>query len=111
VPLALRRVILFSDDVVALAGFYRDVIGLPLKGAPEKGWVELDAGGAAIAIHAGRKSAGATKIVFGSSDVARTREELIARGAKLGPVKELGGLALCDGKDPDGNPFQISNRS
>jgi len=28
----------------------------------------------------------------------------------MGVVKEFDGLALCDGKDPAGNLFQISNR-
>jgi hypothetical protein len=28
----------------------------------------------------------------------------------MGHVKSGSGLDLCEGKDPDGNPFQISNR-
>ncbi len=33
------------------------------------------------------------------------------RGAKMGKVKSGAGLDLCEGVDPDGNPFQISNRA
>ena len=51
------------------------------------------------------------KIVFFASDVEEARDRLIARGAKLGPVKASGDLRLCDGRDPEGNVFQISNRS
>ena len=42
---------------------------------------------------------------------ALVREELMKRGAKMGKVKSGAGLDLCEGTDPDGNPFQISNRA
>lgn len=35
---------------------------------------------------------------------------MVARGARLGTVKQGDVLCLCDGKDPDGNPIQLSNR-
>ena len=35
---------------------------------------------------------------------------LIARGARMGTVSSTNGLDLCGGKDPDGNPFSLSNR-
>ena len=38
------------------------------------------------------------------------RAELISRGATMGTFKRFGALELCDGTDPDGNTFQISNR-
>jgi hypothetical protein len=38
------------------------------------------------------------------------RETLIARGAKLGKVMSGRGLTRCEGKDPDGNQFSISDR-
>jgi hypothetical protein len=37
------------------------------------------------------------------------RAKLTARGATFGKVRE-GAFCLCDGKDPDGNPIQLSNR-
>jgi hypothetical protein len=37
------------------------------------------------------------------------RSTLVARGARFGKVSS-GELCLCDGKDPDGNPVQLSNR-
>ena len=52
------------------------------------------------------------KIVFYASDVAQTRALLIQRGLKqAGPVKSAGRFELCDCRDPDGNPFQISSRT
>jgi hypothetical protein len=47
--------------------------------------------------------------VFHAKDVAALREKLVARGGRFGKVHE-GMFCLCDGKDPDGNPIQLSNR-
>ena len=94
-----------------MTAFYRDVIGLELK-VDEPGWKEFDAGAIALALHNGTSEVGRRppKMVFHSSDVAATRETLRQRGAKMGKVKSGSGLDLCEGTDPDGNPFQISNR-
>ena len=107
----IRRVVMFTNQMEKMAIFYRDIIGLPLK-VNEKGWKDFDAGGIMLALHNGTSAVGrrAPKIVFYSSDVAATREMLIKRGAKMGEVKSGAGLDLCEGKDPDGNPFQLSNR-
>ena len=107
----IRRVVIFTSRMEAMTAFYRDVIGLELK-ANEPGWKEFDAGGIVIALHNGASEVGRRppKMVFHSSDVAGTREMLIKRGAKMGKVKSGSGLDLCEGTDPDGNPFQISNR-
>ncbi len=94
-----------------MAAFYRSVLGLE-QTADESGWKEFDAGAIAIALHNGTSEVGRRppKMVFYSDDVAATRDALIARGAKMGKVKSGSGLDLCEGQDPDGNPFQISNR-
>ena len=101
----LARVILFVRNMATMTAFYRDVLGLPVK-SEEQGWVEFDG----FALHRGASKPGSTKLAFGSKDVVQTREELIARGARMGKLKDYGGLVLCDGKDPEGNLFQISNR-
>src|SRR5215469_4044396 len=105
--LKIKRVVLFVRDVGSVAAFYRDVLGLPLKNTEEApGWLEFDAGACSLALHSGgspseiRRS---PKIVFAASDVAATREELIKRGARLGPVKAFNGIQFCDGRDPEGN--------
>ena len=110
--LEMRRVILFTKDMTRMTAFYRDVLGLELR-SDEPGWKEFAAGGCAIALHNGTSAPGTRppKIVFFARDVAATRGELNARGAKFGKVKEGKGLALCDGKDPDGNPVGLSNRA
>ena len=115
VSLPLARVILFVADVPVVAAFYRDMLGCEVLGEITDGWAELRAGGCNIALHAagahppdGRSSP--TKLVFGTADVAGAREALVAAGVNMGALKTFGELHLCDGRDPAGNPFQLSNR-
>ncbi|MBI1199473.1 MAG: hypothetical protein GC203_16550 [Phenylobacterium sp.] len=111
--LALRRIIVFTADLPRLAAFYEQVIGLRAIGH-EPGWVEFDAGGCNLALHAGRPKIGARppKLVFFAADVAVARTNLVTRGMKgLGPVTSTANFDMCDGADPDGNPIQISSRT
>ena len=105
------RVILFTAQMEAMCSFYGQVIGLK-QVTDEKGWKEFDAGGIRIALHSGPSSPGrkGPKLVFRSQDVAALREELAARGAKFAKVRQGAAFCLCDGKDPDGNPIQLSDR-
>ena len=112
----MRRVIIFTHNFAAMRDFYRDMFGLEVV-EEDKGWADLAAGGCNIAIHAAGKGVkigpdfeGPHKIVFHADDVAAAREDLVSRGAKMGPVKVFGHLQLCDGDDPDENRFQLSNR-
>jgi catechol 2,3-dioxygenase-like lactoylglutathione lyase family enzyme len=108
--LKISRVILFTNQMEKMTAFYRDVLGLKLV-TEEKGWRELGAGSVRIALHSGPPSPGkkGPKLVFYAKDVGARREKLIARGAKLGKV-HIGDVHLCEGRDPDGNPIQLSNR-
>ncbi len=110
--LAIKRIIIFTNSMPAMTRFYRDVLGLKQK-SDESGWKDFDAGACNLALHNGSSAVGSRppKLVFFSPEVARTREALVKRGAKLGKVKSKEGLDLCEGRDPDGNPFQISNRT
>jgi len=107
----MARVILFTGQMDAMSVFYGQVLGLK-QISSEKGWREFAAGGARIGLHAGPSSPGrkGPKIAFYADDVAAMREKLVARGATFGKVRQWDELFLCDGKDPDGNPIQLSNR-
>jgi predicted enzyme related to lactoylglutathione lyase len=107
----MARVILFLGQMDAMSKFYGEVLGLKLV-TSEKGWREFDADGATIALHSGPSSPGrkGPKIVFHAKDVAAAREVLVARGGRFGKVRQGEVFCLCDGKDPDGNPIQLSNR-
>ena len=106
----MTRVILFTGRMDAMSRFYGEVLGLK-QVTNEQGWREFAAGGATIALHSGPSSPGrkGPKIVFHAEDVAALRDRLVARGARFGKVRE-GQFRLCDGRDPDGNPIQLSNR-
>ena len=111
----VNRIIYFTNKMKTMTDFYRDVIGLkPIEDAEfaPTDWCEFDAGACTIALHKGSPGTPASrnKIVFFVEDVAKTREALIARGAKMGKSNPQSALHLCDGKDPEGNKFQISNR-
>ena len=105
------RVILFTAQMDAMSRFYGHTLGLKLI-SEEKGWREFDAGGASIALHSGPSSPGrkGPKIVFYAGDVAALRKALVSRGAKFGKIRQGEIFCLCDGKDPDGNPVQLSSR-
>ncbi|HKV82698.1 MAG TPA: VOC family protein [Candidatus Sulfotelmatobacter sp.] len=107
----MARVILFTAQMDTMSEFYGKVLGLR-QVTNEKGWREFAAGGAKIALHSGPSSPGrkGPKIVFHTKDVAALRETLVARGASFGKVRQGEIFCLCDGKDPDGNPVQLSNR-
>lgn len=107
----MARVILFTARMDAMSEFYGKVLGLR-QVTDEKGWKEFAAGGARIALHSGPASPGrkGQKIVFHAKDVAAARSKLVAKGARLGKVRRAGDFHLCDGKDPDGNPIQLSDR-
>jgi predicted enzyme related to lactoylglutathione lyase len=107
----MARVILFTGQIDVMSKFYGQVLGLK-QVTNEKGWQEFAAGGARIALHSGPSSPGrkGPKIVFHAKDVAALRETLVARGARFGKVHQGEVFCLCDGKDPDGNPIQLSSR-
>ena len=106
----LARIILFTAQMDTMARFYGEVIGLK-QVTNEKGWKEFAAGSTRISLHSGPSSPGrkGPKIVFWADDVAAMRKQLVARGAKFGEVHDGDTFSLCDGKDPDGNPIQLSN--
>ena len=107
----MARVILFTGQLDKMTKFYGGVLGLE-QVTNEKGWREFAAGRAHIALHSGPSAPGrkSPKIVFYTKDVAAQRETLVARGARFGKVRQGPVFCLCDGKDPDGNPIQLSNR-
>jgi predicted enzyme related to lactoylglutathione lyase len=108
--LTMTRITIFTPNMERMTAFYRDVLGLTLR-IDIKGYKEFDAGGCSIALHNGASVPGrrAPKLVFPAKDVPKLRAELVARGAKLGKVMSGRGLTRCEGKDPDGNPFQLSS--
>lgn len=116
----LRRAILFVKDMDRMAAFYGKTLGL--ERIPEGGgaeWLEYDAGGARLALHAipaeiasgivvsdppRRRSEAPIKLVFSVGDLVAERQRLVACGVSMSEVQPWGG---CDGIDPEGNVFQL----
>ena len=94
-----------------VVAFYRDVLGLKLR-KDNKGWKELDANGCIITLHNGATATGRRppKIGFWAKDVSAARDELLSRGAKMSKLVARDDFVRCEGKDPDGNLFYVSNR-
>lgn len=115
--LSVKRIILFARDVPKVAEFYRNILALKEMVSPDdpKEWREFDAGSCIIALHHGgvekKGRSRPPKIVFYSEDVKETRATLIKRGVKMGPVQKTELFEFCDGRDPEGNDFQLSSRT
>lgn len=118
----LARVILFTNRMETMTAFYRDVLGLPPMAGQDPAaadWREFEAGNVTIALHQagkghsveGREAACAHKISFHCENVAAERQRLLDLGVPMGEHLRFGSLELCDGPDPDGNRFQLCNRS
>ncbi len=119
-PLSMTRLILYVRDVPALSAFYRTHFDLPLVEAIGDDWAVLDAGGVEIALHRVGEAyrdlpmggaASNAKLVFTvAADLAERRDRLVAAGVAMRPLKRFDGYPalMCDGEDPEGNVFQLS---
>ncbi|WP_420630643.1 VOC family protein [Candidatus Leptofilum sp.] len=115
----LVEIIVYVADMDAQVQFYRDVFELAviypagLDSYADQYWVTLDAGGVILALHGGgqgRLGADAPKIVFGVDDIHAARAELVAKGVQVDEVRSAApGVWVCDGCDPEGNPFSIES--
>lgn len=111
----ITRIILFVKDVPKVSEFYREILGMKVIGKVDPEWTELNGGGCNLALHKAhktylRKVASPAKIVFETKDVAKTKRLIEKRKCKMGKIISFDGIKFCDGEDPEGNKFQISNR-
>ena len=114
------RIIYYVHDVALLKAFYQTHFGLEVVEEIEEEWVVLQAGMIELALHrAGQPfrqstNGGASsnvKLVFSvCSDLGEMREKLLEAGVAMRRVKRYEGFPyqLCDGCDPEGNVFQLS---
>jgi predicted enzyme related to lactoylglutathione lyase len=111
----LNRVIVFVKDMQTCAAFYRDVLGLLPHGYADETWMSFEAGGCLVSLHRGAAGKGRkpkhVQLVFKVADVATARDELIAKGAAMDEiVRPDESFSFCNGRDPEGNWFQVSSR-
>jgi predicted enzyme related to lactoylglutathione lyase len=115
----LIEIIVYVANMDAQVHFYQDVFGLAviyptgLENYAKEFWVTLDAGGVLLALHGGgqgRIGADTPKIVFGVEDIHAARAALVSRGVSIDEVRSAApGVWVCDGRDPEGNPFSIES--
>jgi len=114
----LIEVILYVEDMARAVAFYRDRLGLPvvyptISDYADEMWVVLSTGSCKLCLHGGaegKRGTDAPKIVFGVDDIHQARAALTARGVALSEVRNPApGVLVCDGTDPDGNPFSIES--
>ena len=117
----LLQAMIFVKDIERMSAFYQGGLGLrPLAEKSRAGWAEFDAGGSVLALHAipaefaknieitvppAAREDNPIKLVFQTADLAAARAQLIAHGASMGEIRSWG---TCDGLDPEGNVFQIT---
>lgn len=118
----LGRIILYVRDAERLSEFYRQTFDLEIVQHDPGEWVVLKAGDCELALFqitaaykappgGWRGDNNNAKLVFTiDRPVAELRENLIARGVPMREIKQYPGYTgpLCDGVDPEGNVFQIS---
>lgn len=122
---SLTRVILYVQDVDRLADFYRSALGLPVVEEIKGEWVVLGAGACELALHrvgeahrvadpgSWKVESNAKLVMQVDRELTELRAELIAKGVPMGEIKSYPGLTgpLCDGRDPEGNVFQLAQMS
>lgn len=117
----LAQALLFVADIGRMQAFYEGVLGLPVVAA-EPGYVQLGTG-AILALHAippeyrpviasppVEREDGVVKLGFHVDDVDAERARLVALGVAMRETTRWGGIAFCDGIDPEGNVFQLTTR-
>ena len=122
----LSQVIVFAKDVRRMRDFYTRALELTVIEETEAAdLVRLDAGGPVIFLHAipeavargividdppRARADNPIKLTFHTSDVGAARARLIEAGAQMSEPRCFDAIEICDGVDPEGNVFQISNR-
>lgn len=110
-----KHIIYFCADMKKMARFYTEVMGLRPLPHPEftpDEWLELEGGSFNLCLHKSGKpgslQGNKNKIVFAVEDVGAAREYLIGKGVKMGVHHHWGAMEASDGRDPEGNKFQIT---
>ncbi|HMS32972.1 MAG TPA: VOC family protein [Ignavibacteria bacterium] len=117
----LSGIILFVKDVEELKAFYINNFNPELIEEISSEWVLLKAGQCEIGLHKigsqyftdideSAEVESNTKMVFDiDEDIYLLREQLLKKNVILGEVKTWDGFdyLVCDGKDPEGNVFQL----
>ena len=118
----LGRIILYVQDAERLSVFYREAFAFEVVQHIPGEWVVLKAGECELALFqvgpeyrsppgGWRGDNNNAKLVFTiDRPMTEMRDAMIALGVDMGAIKKYPPLTgeLCDGRDPEGNVFQLS---
>ncbi len=121
---SLNRVILFVQNVGILKDFYQQHFSFEVTDEIRDEWVVLRAGNCELALHREgseyvsidpdlKGDSNNVKLVFGTDeDLRQLRERLVGNGVVMGDVRSFNGFPylFCDGRDVEGNVFQLMQR-
>jgi len=117
--ISMTRVILYVRDVSRLRAFYETHFGFRVTEEIDGEWAVLLAGQMELALHLVGRSYRSTPVGTGQSNAKLVftvdsglpglRNKLEQAGVPVGEIKRYPGFAysLCDGRDPEGNVFQL----
>lgn len=115
-PTTLDSIVLFVKDVTALQQFYTSNFSLTVVEEIANDWVLLQAGGCGIGLHKigadyadDKTTETNVKLVFAVDDILALQATLVAQQVNIGEIKTYPNypFLLCDGKDAEGNVFQL----
>lgn len=119
-PVSMSRLILYVHDVELLKSFYQTHFGFHVTEEIDGEWAVLKAGEIELAFHrvgepyrerSNHRNTSNAKIVLSvESGLSELREKLLSAGVRMRDLKRYDGFAqlMCDGEDPEGNVFQLS---
>lgn len=121
---SLNTIILFGKDVELVKDFYIDIFQFEVLEEIKDQWVLLNAGDCKIGLHKigdqfldtfteNFNADNNVKLVFEiTTDIFLLQKELLKKGVHINEVQtwETYHSHTCDGKDPEGNTFQLSQR-
>ncbi|QKJ30248.1 VOC family protein [Mucilaginibacter mali] len=121
---SLSRIIIFGKNIDLLKAFYTESFNLSVIEETAGEWVVLNAGATEIALHkigehidSGNddfRAESNTKLVFKvNTGLHQLRQQLIDKGVAMKEARSFPGISslFCDGEDPEGNVFQLEERS
>ncbi len=114
-PMKAAMIVLGVRDMDRSVRFYRDVLHLPVSGAPDGDITLLQAGALTIVLNrplakaAGGAIVGATEVVFPVDSVAAAHKDLAGRGCAFSasPHEISPGMWAATFTDPDGHRLTI----
>jgi catechol 2,3-dioxygenase-like lactoylglutathione lyase family enzyme len=109
----IARVIMYVKDFEGLARWYCETFGFKLRlSRPDARWVEVDIGrGVVLAFHGGghpKAYKRPPQMMLEVPDVEQAKAKREAKGLRLGKIGRWEHVVWCHGKDPEGNPFQLT---